>query len=101
MPSVTLLVARNLGIPIFAVAFDLPGALDAVRTAMPKAAMNEDNGSPASEDKVRLAGKVLPVKAVSKTAGVQPSSDGQFGRSILTTDTSHVLAALPWRKPVH
>lgn len=68
---------------------------------MPKASMDEDDLSTASEYNIGTAGQFFAVEPVSITKFVQHAAYDQFRRRILTPDPAHVLASLVGRKSIH
>ncbi len=60
---------------------------------VPKAAMDEDDLSPAGKDEVRGAGQIAPMQAKPETQRVNEPADDDFRFSILALDQSHLAAA--------
>ena len=60
---------------------------------MPKTAVNEDNGSVAGQNHIRLAWKLLPVQPKAVAESMQQRTDDDFRGGIASLDTAHHTAA--------
>jgi hypothetical protein len=94
-------ISGNLAVPVAGVALHLARAVDAVRTAVPEAPMDEHAGFAACEHQIRLAGKMPPVQPEAEPLPVQEAADEELGCRVPAPDAAHVPASRIGRQFVH
>lgn len=96
MFRVAFLVPRNLGQPVFQVAFGFAPAFAAVMT-VPEAAMDKYCFPPPDKRQIRPPGNVAPVEPVPCIAKFPDDpSHSQFRPSVFRLDAPHIFGAADW-----
>jgi hypothetical protein len=86
-------VGLNFGDPVCGVGLNLAAAVDAVRTSVPEAAMDEDAHAAGCKDEIGTAREITASEPISKARCMKIAPDSELGDRILAADTCHDLAA--------